>query len=424
MNSDNLILIFNTSLYLLAFIFIIKHRKFLSIASLIFFLYAIVSVVSFFLFNDANSYYYFKEVTFFPFIYLFVLLLIASYPILKLNEKEIQKLYLPSIQLVIAFTIFVIIVFFLSVFGIIGSFDQILANLIIDSSKAGDIYLQTRTAQGSPGINIIGVLAPALRDYPQFLLFYFLTFRKVNKLLIILLIIVVLISILSGLVNGLRGNVIFVLLSSVFCYLFFKGFYSSRVRKRIKIGILIGLVVISIPFIAISIGRFSTPTSSIDSGYALKTYTGQSFLYFNNYGLDANGIRDGERTMNLFKRMVYDNVPKGWEEVRHKHREMKMDDGVFSTFIGEFTLDFGPIVTFFLFVLFSIFMTIKTKIRETAYLHQTLLLYFIWNSITFGIFLFPYADINGNVRIIIFACLFILFKFSTSKNHFVLRNTR
>lgn len=424
LNTNNLILLFNILLYTITFVIYYKRKKYFNLGSFLLIIYAFVSLISFSLFNDPESLYYFKYVSLFPFIYLFILILIAAYPILKLDEAKIQRIITPEKSVLTLFALVVILVMILLSFDVLGNLDKILINMVADATNANDLYTDSRDQLDSEGINILGVLSSAFRDFPQFLLFYFLTLKeKNNKLIIIGLLFSVLISLLSGLVNGLRGNVIFVLQSCVFLYLIFFRFYSNKIRKIIKVSFLILFLLIAIPFVVISIGRFSTGYSSYgDSGYASKSYSGQSFLYFNNYGLDDNGIRYGDRTANLFKRTIFDDVPKNYEARRAKYSRMTINDGVFSTFVGDFTLDFGPIAAFFIFIMMSVFISMKTRIKETAYLHQILLLYFVWNVVVYGVFLFPYADISGNLRIVLCIILFVVFRFTTNSKQYITQN--
>ena len=55
----------------------------------------------------------------------------------------------------------------------------------------------------------------------------------------------------------------------------------------------------------------------------------ESFLFFNNYGLDADGIRYGDRTANLFKQIIWDDTPHNYMERRDKYPHLKIDDYYF-----------------------------------------------------------------------------------------------
>ena len=87
----------------------------------------------------------------------------------------------------------------------------------------------------------------------------------------------------------------------------------------------------------------------MDVAESIEWYYGQSFLNFNNYGLDAGGIRYGDRTANFFKSFLFDDVPHNFVERREKYSHLKIDDYYFYTFVGDFTIDYGPILAVLLF---------------------------------------------------------------------------
>lgn len=412
---DNTILSINVILYLVTFLFIVKKRGFLSISSLIVLLYSIATIASFMAFVDKDSKNFFSSLELYPFLYMFMIFIISIIPIMNFKEEKVKTLVITNKRIMNILTFIVIFIFSFSIFDIVNNFSDLITNFFFDTNFANDLYLDSRANLDKEGINIVGVLTPALRDFPHFLLFYFLALEKKNVPVIVMLIIVLILSILSGLVNGLRGNVVFVFLSSIFCFFIFKRFYSKQLIRRIKIMGVIGMLLVAVPFVIVSKGRFDTGFSTYrDSGYAAKMYAGQSFIYFNNYAFDNNGYRDGDRILNLFKRMFWDDVPKNWIVRRYKYNHLKISDEVFSTYIGDFVIDFGPMLTLLLVVLTTIFFSFVARCRDKLYIHQLLVIFYIWNSISFGIFLFPYADISGNIRIVIFVLLFMAFYFLSS----------
>jgi len=89
-----------------------------------------------------------------------------------------------------------------------------------------------------------------------------------------------------------------------------------------------------------------------------------------------------------------------------------MDESVFYTFVGDFTLDYGAIVTAFIFLLFSFLFVRKTKvIGNTIQIHQLFLLFFILCVCVQGqVGLFTFADVGGNLKIIAFILVYFWFK--------------
>ena len=142
-------------------------------------------------------------------------------------------------------------------------------------------------------------------------------------------------------------------------------------------------------------------------------YAGQENLYFNNFGLDNGGLRYGDRTFPLFKKMLgFENVPDNFWERRSKYPNLQINDEVFIGFIGDFTLDFGPFITPFIFIFFTIFILNKTIIRNKVILfHQLILLHFVMCLCMLGgMKLYPFSDVGGNLQLIIYFLAFLFFR--------------
>ncbi|EGC87287.1 conserved domain protein [Prevotella denticola CRIS 18C-A] len=81
---------------------------------------------------------------------------------------------------------------------------------------------------------------------------------------------------------------------------------------------------------------------------------------------------------------------------------MEINDNLFSTFVGDFTLDFGPAGAFFIFVIFySSLIKLTRERKQQIKLYKLLLLYFaLCISLQGGMTLFSYSDVSGNLRML------------------------
>jgi hypothetical protein len=148
-------------------------------------------------------------------------------------------------------------------------------------------------------------------------------------------------------------------------------------------------------------------------------YAGQENLYFNNFGLNNNGIRYGDRTIPLYKRMVgFYNVPKNFWDRRQKYPNLKINDEVFYTFVGDFTFDFGPIIATLIIIGFSLFVLKKTKVRNGRILfHQLILLHFVMIVCMMGgLKLYPFSDVGGNLQLLVYVFAYIVFRLDFDLN--------
>ena len=161
-----------------------------------------------------------------------------------------------------------------------------------------------------------------------------------------------------------------------------------------------------VPVTAITVSRFSVNRQSSVSDY-INWYVGQGNIYFNNYGLDDNGIRYGDRTFNLVKRVFSSNASQNYVDRRNTYGNLYVNDDLFTTFVGDFTIDFGPIVAFLIFVVFNSVVLLSTRIRgDSLKIQQALLLYFtMCVCMQGGMTLFSFSD-TANLKMFCFAVLY------------------
>lgn len=414
---DSLISNINIVIYILAWIvtIILYHiiKKSIDAGSILLFTYLIYSVTSLLLYN--SPFYHFNRIRLFPFIYLFLILMLVFWPILKYNANKINEIQkVPSLYLYII-SIILIIVSLVQLPTIISDFAFSINKLLTSSSGGLDLYNKAMAGSRSIGdgkiSNLASIISNAYGNFGILLFFYYLTLKKRSKLILIGLFISSIISILFNVSLGQRGPILETLLSMIITYFALRRFFQPKVNRIIKIvgGSL--LLASLIPVNALTISRFGdSKKGSMSSVYL---YGGQENLYFNNYGLDNGGIRYGDRTVPLFKRILgFENVPKNFMERRDKYPHLKMSDENFYTFVGDFTLDFGPIISTLIFLFFSIFVLVKTKIRNGIIrFHQLILLHFVMIVCMLGgMKLYPFSDVGGNLQLIVYFIAYMFFR--------------
>ncbi len=414
---DSLISNINIVLYILAWIvtIILYHivKKRIDAGSILLFTYLIYAITSLLLYNSHS--YHFDQIRLFPFIYLFLMLMLFFSPILKYNAYKIDGIQkVPSVYLFIISIIF-IVASLIQLPTIVSDFAFSIKKLLTTSSGGLDLYhksLAEARFLGDGKISNLGsIISNTYGKFGILLFFYYLTLKKRSKLILIGLFISSIISILSNVSLGQRGPILETLLSMIITYFALRRFFQPKVNRIIKIvgGWL--LLASLIPIIALTISRFGNDKKgSMSSVYY---YGGQENLYFNNYGLDDGGIRYGDRTFPLFKRILgFENVPKNFMERRAKYPHLKMNDRNFYTFVGDFTIDFGPIIATLIFLVFSIFVVIKTKIRNGIIrFHQLILLHFVMCvGMIGGMKLYPFSDVGGNLQLIGYFIAYMFFR--------------
>lgn len=412
LNTSNIYLILYILIWVITLYRYQKNKHIFDAGSFIIGSYIIYAVFSLFLYN--NKLVLYDKMQLFPFLYLYAMLIIALYPIMKYDESKIHEIQKPSGSLLNIMSVIIIISSLIPIPSIITHFREGLMQIIVDSQIGDELYKTSLSNADNSGIgisNIPAIISGALSDICILLFFYYLTLSKKNKIIIIGLFLSCIISMILPISNGQRGGTINRLMTFIVAYYALKAYFPPDIKRKIKTTLFILAISLFVPILLITNSRFGER----DGGalFSIVNYAGQANLNFNEYGLDAGGIRYGDRTINLFKSMVVSDVPKNFMERRTKYSHLKMNDDVFYTFVGDFTLDYGPYIALVIFILFTLYVNKRTRIKGARILfHQLLLLFFVMCICTQGgMTLFTYSDIGGNLKIIVFFIAYICFKY-------------
>ena len=343
-------------------------------------------------------------------------MMIALSPAIYHHMHPTNSIEYPQSNIPQIIAIIIIVVAILNLPGIISDFQNGLMSIFTDAKAGRDAYMeQIDNASNAGGAirNIPAILFNSFSDISIFLLFYFMTMQEKNYKIICGLLFANIINLVIPIMRGQRSGVALAFLTIICGYFLFKQYLSKRLNKFIKKVGIVFIVVITLPVAAITISRFGSEKGGIAA--FINWYIGQGNIYFNNHGLDDNGIRYGDRTLNLFKRLVDSKTSMNYVERREIYSNLKINDEVFSTFVGDFTIDFGPFFAVIIFIVFNFFVIDsfqKNKINNNKVkLYQLLLLYFtVCISAQGGMYLFSYSD-TGNLRIIALGMLYYYLKY-------------
>ena len=373
--------------------------------------YILYAIFSLFSLNDVMFADFYLPLKVFPYIYLYVMLMVALSPTIYIHLNPVKNIEQPQTNILGIISVIIIISSVLLVPDIIANFGTGLVKLFTETDAGKDAYMEhiEEDKEAGSGIsNIPAIIYNAFSDITIFLCFYYMTCKKKNYWLIAGLIFAILIGILIPMMHGQRGGVIAAVLTTCVGYALFQQYISRRINRVIRLLGITSIIAIAVPVAAITISRFGNMGGGV-TGF-LNWYVGQGSLYFNNFALDAGGTRNGDRTLNLAKRLIDPDTPKNYTERREKYSHLNIDDNIFSTFVGDFVIDFGPITTVFIFVIFNGLILYLIRFRNsrdgTLKLHQALLLYFtLCICMQGGMTLFSFSD-TGNLRIVILFSLY------------------
>lgn len=405
-------------LWVITLIWYQRKNKNFDAGSFIIVMYIIYAVFSIMTINDDSipQITNYEPLTLFPYLYLYVMMMIALTPAIYHHTNSTDSIEYPQSNILRIIATIIIVVAILNLPGIVSDFRNGLMSIFTDTEAGKKAYMeQIDNASNVGGAirNIPAILFNSFSDIGIFLLFYFMTMSKKNHKIIYGLLFANVINLIMPVMRGQRSGVALAFLTIICGYFLFKQYLSKRLNKVIKkIGIVF-IAIITLPVAAITISRFGSEKAGVAT--FINWYIGQGNIYFNNHALDDNGLRYGDRTLNLFKRLVDSKTSMNYVERREIYSKLKINDEVFSTFVGDFTIDFGPFFAVIIFIVFNFFVIYSFQKNKTnnnkIKLHQLLLLYFtVCISAQGGMYLFSYSD-TRNLNIIVLALLYYYLKY-------------
>ena len=415
MSSDQIIVFIYILAWVIAFFVHTKKSRHFDAGSFIIASYVVYAFFSYILLGTDYS---FLPLKVFPFIYLFVMLLIGMMPILRFRSAADIPIINPPITIINAFCLVFIISTLLHFPQSISNMAEGITKMVYDSSAGLELYNESMEVAEDSGhgiSNLASIISNAFSQIGFFLTVYYLTLPKGKKWIAIALFLASFMKMAVGISMGQRGLIVEPLIVLIATFFMMRRYVLERYKKALWILGIIVIVIISVPVILLTISRFDN--SYYGAEESTYYYLGHENLTFNNYALDDGGIRYGDRTIPFFKKLLgFQNVPNNFVERRAKYPNLKVNDEVFVTYVGDMAIDFGPSLAVVIILFFSVCFTRLTKAKNGCYqFHQLLLVHFVLYLCTIGgLKLFPYSDIGGNLKIIIFILSYSFFAISSS----------
>lgn len=398
--------------WIIVFLRLKKRVKAFGAAHLIVSSYILWSLLSLLLYNSEFFKEDYGELHFLPYVYLFIMILVSLMPTIQYEKENIQRIQMPSKAF---------LQWFFVVYGICSivvlpqSLSTIQSGLysLLYTDSGEDLYLDTLGGHKAIDYNIsfyglFEMFHKFFSDVAILFFFYYLSLKDKSKNVVIFLTIVILSDILISVSKGGRTSFVMIIFSMSIGYFIFRKFWETKTLKFMNKALVILAILISIPFMALTISRFGYRDYSGGTSGNMLRYAGQASLNFNIYAFDSNGIRNGDRTLNQFKRIIGFDVPNGISATRAKYSSMKIDDSKFITFVGDFVLDFGPVIASLIIVLFSLLITRVTRARShTITFHKLVAVYFAMCVCMHGGMYLFYYSFESNWKIFAFYLMYI-----------------
>ena len=235
------------------------------------------------------------------------------------------------------------------------------------------------------------------RTFSPILLFYFLQRPRPNNFLLIGLFCAFLNPSLGNLNMGSRFLFAADFLYLIAIYLIFSNSLEDKIRSKIR---LFGSIVLSffiVIFLAISFFRFTALNSSsatVDATTSFSLYAGEGMLNFSSNMWDIYRRTEGSNTLTFVDYIIGDN-PSSVRDAEKVSEKAGIPLYIFYTVVGDFYIDFGPQVTFAIFLGIFVLLCYLLRKQKTQYTFYD----FVWiclfiRVIVIGFTYFPYMNLS------------------------------
>ena len=342
MDASTVILIINSLFYITAFVMYQIRMRTFQMGSFILLFYSLLSVGSVWLYN-IDSVWTFETITIFPLVYLYIVLMISFYPLLKFSNKKMSNIKMPDDMVMSMISVVVIIVYLCFFFQtILSNFS--LSNLFDPMTLAENYETKSDNVGYNDGkVNIFGILKNIFNSILWILFMY--NWIQKKKLLTIGVFIAIIISVFTSLAWGARGPLVFIIMQVPFVYFVFSPLMSQEMRRKYLFTVAAFVILIFVGGAALTLGRFNDAADFTIMDIVLY-YASSNFIKFDNFVLDVGGCRYGDRVFPLIRVLLGLDTAGDYKTRRLLYPNLKVDDSQFTFFVGEFVIDFGPILAF------------------------------------------------------------------------------
>ena len=277
--ADNILLAFYTLLWVISFIWYHYKNRHIDGGSAVMASYIVYCFFSFITLNDEFFDITYEHLRLFPFIYLYVMLMIALLPAIQLHRSHVIEIEDPHSKALLIPCFVVILCIFAQIPSVLSNFNSGFVNILTDSEAGKVAHLESvedAESAGSAIRNLPAVLYNTLFDCSVFIFFFLLTRKDKNIIFLIFLFLAIIIGMIIPVMDGQRGSVIKCGLTIIAGYMLFRKFISKRIDRIIQIAGIIVTVIVAIPIIAITISRFSDREDSPETSGYVYWYIGQA----------------------------------------------------------------------------------------------------------------------------------------------------
>lgn len=369
----------------------------------------------------------YEKLSILPYVFLFICFCISLFPIVKCQKRMENTIPCMTFSLfdkiIWVFVLLSLIPFYENMRYVISSYGAIdtsgLADMYNDKMYGDGIKVTWLSSLGMIGNSLDGIFIQLLVFIP----FYFLTREKINKYLLLFSFLPVLNHVLFQLASSGRGFATQFLLDAVFLILLFRKQIPSTRLKKLK---LVSLVVIPCFFLLLSIltlARGNSSNKGVETSITVGYYVAKSHLDFNESLWTIRKHTEGDNSFGFVKNLIGLDVPKD-KNAYWNYSKTGIIPSLFYTYIGDWYMDFGAIITIILFIIWS-FVSLKifTRVKTSATL-LPFFMYFVFCEILINGWSMNIFKTSGSFRNLLFSIfLLIIIQKLSKKGNICVRKT-
>lgn len=405
------------------FVYLQKARKgVLGGALIVFYLFG--SVASLWMSQNSlyySSYLYIRPISSLgPLMYLFVVILLFSTPLFLFNDNEIKKISLANTpdllsndkKIIFYFVIAYILASIVTFVNLIPMIMQIQDVMSVDAGTMMKSMVQHENydiISANKIVRYMYLLWRSLNDIMICMMFYFLA-NGCKKISFFLFVFCGILPVLWGFSCANRQQALCTIISILLAFIMFRNTLSNEIRKKIFTAAVAVFIPFFLMFYTISVLRFGDQIDVLV--FELVRYFGESTLNFSSLLFDY-------QQHNLWGASSFPQfLGLSLSEVRSLIDGLVGVNGyLFYSFIGNFIMDFGKIITFvFAGVVCLCSLLVRPFVIENGKISlSSVVLCHMWANLCFqGIFFFTYV-LNKNA-LLLTVLFYVLLKFRIKNN--------
>ena len=369
----------------------------------------LISALLAILFHAAASFSY-QRIAYLPYVYMHLCFLLSFLPIIKIEKMNRSRFEMKNDKIIVSIMYFFVIVsivpfienlnYFLTSYG--GDSTVDLAEVYNDKMYGEGVKITWLSSIGKIGNSIDGIFYKFLVFAP----FYLLSYGKIKKTFLLLMFLPVMNHLIFQLCSSGRGTVVNFILMSLFLFLFFRKQIPIQLKRSIiRYGGIV-FVCIGIALSILTIARKDASNRDALTSVVVGYYVAKSHLDFNEDMWHIKKHTEGDNSFPFAKRILGMHTPENKNDYWH-YGKIGIEPYLFYTYIGDWFMDFGAIITLSLFFMIYIIARCFFITNKKNSLLKLFMVYVYCDVLIMGWSINTYKT-EGAMRNLIFNIILIL----------------